>query len=89
LRQIPLEVAGLEPMELEELDPDSLARVSKLLDALPQHLVEVLVAHALHGTPKTEIAREIQVSRRTLVRYWQEIRQIAGVAMDRPLAEEA
>lgn len=87
LRQIPLEVADLEPMELEELDPDSLARVSKLLDALPERLVEILVAHAFHGTPKTEIAREIQVSRRTLVRYWQEIRQVAGVVMERPLPE--
>ena len=89
LRQIPLEIADLEPMELEELDPDSLARVSKLLDTLPEHLVEVLVAHALHGTPKTQIARDIQVSRRTLVRYWKQIRTIAEVVMDRPLPEDA
>jgi DNA-directed RNA polymerase specialized sigma24 family protein len=83
--RIPLEEADLEPMELDELDPDSHGRVVRLLDALPDHLVEVLVAHALHGTPKAQVARDIQVSRRTLVRYWQDIRQYAGDVLGRPV----
>lgn len=82
--QISLEIADLEPIELEELDPDSDGRVTRLLDALPGHLVEVLVAHAFHGTSKSQVARDIQVSRRTLVRYWQEIRRYAEDVFETP-----
>lgn len=82
-RLIPLETAELEPMEFPELDPDGEARVARVLDALPPYLVEILVAHAFHGTPKAQVARDIQVSRRTLVRYWKEIRQVAVEVLGR------
>lgn len=88
-RLIPLETADLEPMEMPELDPDGEGRVSKVLDALPDHLAEVLVSHVFHGTPKAQVARDIQVSRRTLVRYWQEIIQIAGEVLGPPANETA
>lgn len=87
--QIPLDLADLEPMELDELDPDSYGRVVRLLDAMPPHLVEVLVANAFHGTPKAQVARDIQVSRRTLVRYWQQIRRYAEQVLERPDPDEA
>lgn len=77
--QIPLSVADLEPVELSELDPEGNDRVHLLLDRLPYYLVEVLVAHAFHGTPKAQIARDVQLSRRTMVRYWKEIRAHAEV----------
>ena len=87
--QISLETADLEPMELEELDPDDDQLVHRLLDGMPPHLVEVLVAHAFHGTPKVQIARDIQVSRRTLVRYWQEIHRYAAEVLGRARADDA
>ena len=87
LRQIPIEVADMDPVEMDDLGPDDQQLVSQLMDALPDHLVEVLVAHAFHGTPKAQIARDIQVSRRTLVRYWQELRRYAEVVLGRPIVD--
>lgn len=87
-RPVPLEVAEEEPVVLEDLDPELREMVAALVESLPDHLARALVAHAFHGRNKSEIAREIGVSRRTMVRYWQEIRRLAQEAMpelaDRP-----
>lgn len=77
LRPVSMEVAAEEPVEFEQFDPDRGEIIASLVDTLPDHLAHILVAHAFHGRTKSEIAREIGVSRRTLVRYWQQIRRHA------------
>jgi DNA-directed RNA polymerase specialized sigma24 family protein len=49
-----------------------------LVGSLPEPLGAVLVAHVVEGKTKTEIARALGVSRRTMVRYWQDIRAHAA-----------
>lgn len=52
-----------------------------LLDILSAPLGAVLIAHVVQGKTKKEIAAELGVSRRTMVRYWQEIRAHAGAVL--------
>lgn len=82
-RAVPLEVAEEEPLVPEELDPELREMVAALVDSLPEHLAQALVAHAFHGRTKTEIAQEMGISRRTMVRYWQEIRRLARETLPR------
>ena len=70
---VPMEHA--EPIAGEEGNAEGATAVlDALLEILPEPLGAVLVAHVVHGKTKTEIAVELGVSRRTMVRYWQEIR---------------
>jgi RNA polymerase sigma factor (sigma-70 family) len=81
---VPIEDAALEPVDMEDVDPDEQRLVSSLLDTLPEHLAQVLVAHAFHGTPKAQIARDMGLGRRTIVRYWRQIRDRAEEVLGLP-----
>jgi RNA polymerase sigma factor (sigma-70 family) len=81
---VPIEDAALEPIEMENVDPDEQRMVGTLMDALPDHLAQVLVAHAFHGTSKSQIARDLGLGRRTIVRYWQQIRNCAEEVLGLP-----
>jgi RNA polymerase sigma factor (sigma-70 family) len=50
-----------------------------LVAALPPPLDAVLIAHVVHGKTRREIADAMGISRRTMVRYWTEIRQHADL----------
>lgn len=54
--------------------PDARDVLVRLMESLVDPLPAILVAHVVDGTPKTQIARELGISRRTMVRYWQEIK---------------
>jgi RNA polymerase sigma factor (sigma-70 family) len=79
-RVVPIETAAMVAG-----DAGPAAGVSELLDALaaqlPPPLDDILIAHVLHGKTKTEIAAEIGVSRRTMVRHWREIQRRALAAL--------
>jgi RNA polymerase sigma factor (sigma-70 family) len=76
-RVVPIEDAAFVPMRIDGLSPEDREVIDKVLDQLPEYLGQVLIEHALHGKSKTAIARDLQISRRTMVRYWQEIRHRA------------
>ncbi|HEV2073013.1 MAG TPA: sigma-70 family RNA polymerase sigma factor [Thermomicrobiales bacterium] len=70
---VPMEHA--EPVADQEGNAEGVnAMLDALQEVLPEPLGVVLIAHVVHGMTKTEIAAELGVSRRTMVRYWQEIR---------------
>jgi hypothetical protein len=74
---VPMEHA--EPIAGEEGNAEGVnAMLDTLLEVLPEPLGAVLISHVVHGMTKTEIASELGVSRRTMVRYWQEIRVHTG-----------
>lgn len=81
---VPIEEAEPEPVEMEDIDPEDEKVVHALLDVLPEHLAQVLIAHAFHGTPKAQIARDMGHSRRTIVRYWKQIRDLAEEVLGPP-----
>jgi len=91
-----LQTVSLEDAELHEehalliddFDPGDEKLVEMLVDSLPPHLSQVLVARALHGKPLAVIAREMQFSRRTLVRRWQEIRRHAEALLAQAQGED-
>ena len=76
-RVVPIEDAAFVPVEVDDLTPEDREMIDRVLDRLPEYLGQILVAHALHGTSKAAIARDLDISRRTMVRYWQEIRRRA------------
>lgn len=76
-REVGLDQAEHVAAELEEINPEAQALVDQMMDAMPEHLGQILVEHALHGKNKTTLAKELDISRRTMVRYWQDIRRIA------------
>jgi RNA polymerase sigma factor (sigma-70 family) len=61
--------------------PETEALIDTLVKGLPEPLGAVLIAHVLDGKTKTEIARALGISRRTMVRYWQDIRAYASIAL--------
>lgn len=69
---------SIDTVELVSEGLDSLADVGavfeSVLERLPEPLADVLIAHMVEGKTKSAIARELGVSRRTMVRYWQDIR---------------
>ena len=73
----PIEDAWLVTDE-DGATPESEAMLDALVQGLPEPLGRVLMAHVLEGRNQTEIARELGVSRRTVVRYWQDIRAYAS-----------
>jgi RNA polymerase sigma factor (sigma-70 family) len=76
-RVVPIEDAAFVPVEVAGLSPEDREVIDAVLDRLPEYLGQILIEHALHGKSKAAIAREIGISRRTMVRYWQEIRRRA------------
>jgi DNA-directed RNA polymerase specialized sigma24 family protein len=66
----------------EEMLPETSELVDRIVAALPDELAEALIGHTVHGKTKTQVATEMGVSRRTMVRYWQEIRRIAAEVLD-------
>lgn len=70
IREASLEAAVAEPEGADALD--------MVLDGLPEPFAAILVAHVLEGRSKAAIARELGISRRTMVRYWARIRQHAA-----------
>jgi len=72
---------------VDDFDPEDHKLVEILVDSLPPELSQVLVLRALRGKPLAEIAREMQLSRRTLVRRWHEIRRHAIEVIDGLTAE--
>jgi RNA polymerase sigma factor (sigma-70 family) len=68
---VPIENAALVADESEPPHGDG-ALLESIAAELPSPFDAILVAHVLHGKTKTEIAAEIGVSRRTMVRYWNE-----------------
>jgi RNA polymerase sigma factor (sigma-70 family) len=87
---VPIESAALVMDESEPPHGDS-ALLESVAAQLPSPLDAILIAHVLHGKTKTEIAAEIGVSRRTMVRYWKEAQQRALVILTghEPSAEGA
>lgn len=72
-----IEQAELVPIELHDFAPEVREMVNRLMAGLPEELSRILVAHAIDGRTKTDIAKDLGVSRRTMVRYWQEIKQLS------------
>jgi RNA polymerase sigma factor (sigma-70 family) len=81
-REVDMELAELVPAPCEEMLPEVSELVDRVVDALPDELAEALIGHMVHGKTKTRVAAEMGVSRRTMVRYWQEIRRIAAEVLD-------
>lgn len=75
--QVSLESAEFAPIGIGDIGRDGREIMDALLDSLPPYLAQVLVARALLGKSLVQIGREMDLSRRTMVRYWQEIRRRA------------
>jgi DNA-directed RNA polymerase specialized sigma24 family protein len=74
-RQYGVPIEHAEPIAGEEGNAEgATAMLDALLEILPEPLGAVLIAYVVHGKTNTAIAAELGVSRRTMVRYWQEIR---------------
>jgi DNA-directed RNA polymerase specialized sigma24 family protein len=83
--QVPIEVADKCPSLFLDPGPDIRETVDALMDSLPSYLARVLVARALLGKNLAQIGRERGLSRRTMVRYWQEIHRRALDLLDNPV----
>lgn len=70
---VPIEEAEEVPGDLT-VAPDARSMLNAVLAGLPKPLDAVLVDCVVDGMTKTEIAKAFGVSRRTMVRYWQDIR---------------
>lgn len=82
--QVPFENADLVPVRIDDIARDDRQILDALMDSLPSYLAQVLVGRALHGKSLTQIGREMDLSRRTMVRYWQEIRRRAIELLNSP-----
>lgn len=81
-RVVDMELAEMVSTPFEEMLPETSELVDRIVAALPDELAEALIGHTVHGKTKAQVATEMGVSRRTMVRYWQEIRRIAAEVLD-------
>lgn len=80
---VPIEQAALVT-DGEDYDAAATALLDSIVELLPEPLGTILVAHVVYGKTRIEIAGELGVSRRTMVRYWNEIR----IRAERIVAQE-
>lgn len=82
---------SIDTVELIADERDSLADAGAAFESvrerLPDPLADILVAHVMEGKTKSAIARELGVSRRTMVRYWQDIRAHTVAALGEVVPE--
>lgn len=71
-RAVPINDPSLETVVATPEGAETLARI---LEGLPKPLATILVACAIEGRTKAALARELGISRRTMARYWAQIRQ--------------
>lgn len=77
-RKVPIQAVELLPgTVLAPVEPSPL--LDALVASLPAPLDAVLLAHVVQGKTQREVAEAMGISRRTMVRYWTEIRRRASL----------
>jgi RNA polymerase sigma factor (sigma-70 family) len=87
---VPIEQAHWLADNSTEVD-EARALIDAIAARLPELHGQILVAHVFDGRPLTHIARDLGISRRTVTRYWLQVRQhlAADVQWARPDQELA